>query len=146
MPGDADEPNESLLPGTAERLYCTVGGVSLFEFVLFDKIVQLNQIDLFDTEPLERTLEAPSRAATSSLVGLCCEKELFSTLGKPWAQPEFGVSVGGGGIEVVDAVTKKRRQERVGLILGHAEKSRSPENDPAARVTRAPERHARDHE
>jgi len=53
MTGDADESHESLVAGRCEGFDRAAGTMGDVPLVRFDEIVELDQIDVIDTEPDE---------------------------------------------------------------------------------------------
>src|SRR5207249_11985327 len=93
--GDADEPRQPLVPRANERLQRAAGAVGDLPLVLLDEVVQLDEVDMVDAEPLERQLEAGARAGAGALAGLGGEEELVAARRQPWRQPQLGVAVAG---------------------------------------------------
>src|SRR4051794_19127410 len=110
-----------------------------------DQVVQLNEIDLVHPEPFERALEAGPGAVARALAGLGGEEVVLPAAGQPRRQPQLGVAVTGGGVNVVDAESRQPIQYLVGLLLPHGAQGRGAEDDPAAVMTGTSEGGARNH-
>jgi hypothetical protein len=133
--GDADVMGESLVAGRHERLDGAAGTVGGLPLVLLHEVVQLDEVDMVDAEPLERALEAGAGAVPGTLTGLCRQEELAPVLRQPRRQPELRVAVVGGRVEVIDAELEQRRQQLVRPFLAHVAERGRPEDHPAALVS-----------
>jgi len=115
-PGDAqtvarhaDEADQPLLARGYERLDRAarpVGGVPL---VSLDEVVQLDEINAFGAQALQRTLEAAARAVCGAVAGLRCHEEPVGMGSKPRCDPQLGLAVAGCDVEVVDARVEDER-------------------------------------
>ena len=70
MTGDADEANESLVPSLHTGAERPVVPEGLLPALLVGQVVELDQIDLLDLQPLERGADLIARALVAALAGL----------------------------------------------------------------------------
>src|SRR5262249_58706588 len=71
MTGDADEPDQTRRARFHQGFERTARTERDLPFALVDEVVELNQIDLVDAQPLARALEACARALGYPLTPLC---------------------------------------------------------------------------
>jgi hypothetical protein len=90
--------------------------------------VQLNQIELVNTEPFERSIKTIARASVSSIAGFAGEKKTLAMLSHPRANSQFRIAVRSGGVDVVDTVFEQDLQDLIGLFLFHSTESGGAEN------------------
>lgn len=76
MAGHTNEPDQSFVAGLGQSLHCTVGTVGLLPVVLFDQVVELDEIDMVDAESFERQLQFGPSTTAGSIAGLGCKKDL----------------------------------------------------------------------
>src|SRR6476646_8081660 len=145
MPGDADESRQSLVARLRERLDRATRCMGGCPLVLFDQVVELDEIDGVDAHALQRAFQRRPGAGTVAVTGLGGEEELRSSGGQPRRQPQFGIAVTGGNVEVVDAELVQDRKQLVGALLAHAAKRRGAEDHSTAQVSGATEWLLRDH-
>jgi hypothetical protein len=107
--------------------------------------VELDEIDHVDAEPLQRAMQLLLRRAVVALVDLRREEEAAGVALQPGRDPQLGVAVGRGRVEVVDAVLEQQLQRPLGLLVRDRAERRSAEDDARAVVTRAPEGCGVDH-
>ena len=137
--GDADEPGQALVASAGEGLDGASGTVGDFPFVLFDEVVQLDQVDVVHAHPLERALEGrPSRVALP-VAGLGGEKDLVAVVGEPRLQPDLGLAVPGRGVDVVDARRLDLGEDPIGGALTDPAEPGGAEDDPGRIVPGPPE-------
>ena len=103
MAGDADEPGQAFIACAGQRLHRAPGCMRRRPVLLLDEVVQLNEIDRVDTQPLERALKRRARARTAALVRLRRQEELRASGRQPRREAELGVAVVRGDIYVVHA-------------------------------------------
>src|SRR5215211_9514184 len=104
MTGDADEPGEALVASTSQRLDGAAPSVRDLPFVFLDEVVELDEIDVVDAHARQRALEAGPCLVTGAVAGLCGQEHVGATLGEERRQAQLRFAVGGGGVDVVDAV------------------------------------------
>ena len=146
VPGHADEANQSLVAGLdrrLERAALAQGGLPLDHV---DEIVQLDQVDVVDAEAHERAANLLARAGVVALSSLCREKEAPRITLQPGREPQLGVAVRGGRIDVVDAVLEQHRKRRIRLGLGERAEGGRAEDRARALMTGCSERRLRDHD
>jgi hypothetical protein len=91
-----------------------------------------------DAQALERALELGPGIAGLSFAGLGGEEELARRPFQPGPDPEFGVAVCGGHVDVVDPGADDDVEDPVRFGLGGGRQPGRPEQDPGALVARAP--------
>ena len=101
--GDADVSNQSLVTRSDQGLYRAARSERRAPLVLFDQIVQLNQVDLIDAEAGETPLETGPGVGTGPITRLGRHEEPVRVAGQPGGDPQLGVAVGGRGVDVVHA-------------------------------------------
>ena len=142
---DAHEAGQAFVAGPRQRLDGASGAEGHFPLVGLDQVVQLDQVDVVDAQPLQRPLEArPGRVATP-IAGLGGEEELAGVRRQPRRHPQLGIPVRCRYVQVVDACLEQDGQQRVGCLLAHRCQRRATEDYPAALVARASECGAVDH-
>ena len=145
VPGDADEARQAFVARPRQRLDGAAGPEGHVPLVGLDQVVELDQVDVVDAQPLERPLELGPRRVAAALAGLGGEEELVGASRHPRRQSQLGVPVRRRHVEVVDARLQQDRQQLVGCLLAHRRERRATEDDPAALVARASESRAVDH-
>ncbi len=140
-----DETDQALIPGPDQGLDRAAGAVGLRPLVLLHQIVQLDQIDLVDAEPLQRPLQAGSGLISRAVTGLGGEEELVPVGRQPRCQSKLRVAVGGRGVEVVDPELEQDVQKRVGALLRHPPERCRAEDDSAGGVPGPAELRSLDH-
>ena len=102
--GDADEPNEPLVARLHRRLQRTVLAQGELPVDYVDEVVQLEQVDVVDAEAVERAADLLACAGVVALAGLRRQEETVAVPLEPWGEPQLGVAVRGGRVDVVHAV------------------------------------------
>ena len=110
-----------------------------------DEVVQLDQVDLVDAEPVERAANLFARSGAVALAGLRREEETVAMLREPRREPQLRVAVRRGDVDVVDAVLEQQLEHRIGLGLRQRAERRGAEERAGALVAGASERRLRDH-
>ena len=106
--GDADEADETLvarLDGRFERAAFAQRSLPLDHV---DEVVQLEQVDAIDAEPVERAADLLARAGAVALPGLRREEEPVAVLAQPRREPQLRVAVRRSGVDVIDAVLEQQ--------------------------------------
>ena len=88
--------------------------------------MELDQVDVVDAEPGERSVQARSGTVCGSLVGLRGEEEVIPAGCQPGCEPQFGVSVTGRGIQMVDAEVVQEGKEAISCRLADARGAADP--------------------
>src|SRR6202158_3804904 len=101
-PGDSDKPDQALRARFAKRLERSARAERGLPFLLVDKIVQLDQVDLIDAQPFQRSMQARARALISTIAGLGREEEATPMLAHPWSDPQLRFAVRGCGVDMGD--------------------------------------------
>src|SRR5438874_12949309 len=91
-------------------------------------------------------MELAPRSLVASLPGLSRQEELIAVLGHPLTDMQFGVTVTGSNVDVVDAVLKQHLESRLLQLRICLPEGSSAEDDTAALVTGAAEVLSRDHQ
>ena len=107
--------------------------------------MQLDQVDAIDAEPLERALDLLLRALVVPLSRLRREEKPVRVPLQPRRDPQLGVAVRGGGIDVVEAVLEQHLERGVRLALRDGSERGGTEEQAGALVAGAPEGRFRDH-
>ena len=97
-------------------------------------------------EARERALELAPGRITVALACLGREEVIIAVAHQPGRDPQLGVAVAGGGVEVVDAVLAKHVENAVSRLLAHRAERRTAEDHPSAGVTGPSEPRMLDHE
>ena len=113
------------------------GAVRHLPFVRLDQVVELDQVDRLDPQPPERPLQLGAGGIAAPLTGLGGEEELLPVPGIQ-ADPQLGVAVAGGHVDVVHPVGEEHLEQLVGPILAHRPQRCGTEDHAAADVPRAP--------
>ena len=104
-----------------------------------DQVVELPQVHVVDTEALQRALELGPGVGGPALARLGGQEEVPRRPFQPGPDPQFGIPVTGGHVDVVDAGPMRTSKTLVRLGLSGGRKCGRPEQGPCALVTRAPE-------
>ena len=122
MSGHADEANEAFVARLDQRFERTAFAQRGLPLDHVDEVVQLDQVDLIDAEPVERAADLLVRAGAVALPGLRREEEAVAMLRQPGREPQLRFAIGRGRVDVVDAVLEQQLQRgvRLGLCEGIA--------------------------
>jgi hypothetical protein len=110
---------------------------------LLGEVVKLDEVELVALETFEGAPDLVPSGLVAALDRLRGEEEAIAVLRHPAPHRDLGLAVGGGDIDVVDAVVEEQRQRplvRPGVV-GH--ERRRAEDDPAGVVAGGPEGPAR---
>ena len=135
-------PSVARFDGRLERPALAQRGLPLARI---DEVVELEQVDVVDSESVERTADLLACTGTFTLAGLRREEELVSVLREEGRKPELGFAVRRGRVDVVDAVLEEQFERGVGLSLRDGSERCGAEDRARAVVPGAPERRSRDH-
>ena len=102
MPGDADVADQALVLGADGRLDGAAVAVHLAQLVEVADRVQLQQVDVVGLQPLQRPVDRRPGTLAVAVAGLRGQEDLVTDPGHPGAQPQLGVAVARGHVEVVD--------------------------------------------
>ena len=108
--------------------------------MLVDQVVQLDEVELLDAQPLERAVQAVARPGVGAVAGLRRQEEAVAVARHPRADAQLGVAVRRRRVDVVDAVLEQHLEDLVGLLLPHGAERRGAEDHAGAAVAGAPER------
>ena len=145
VPGHADEADEALvarLDCRLERAAFAQGGLP-FDHV--HEVVQLNQVDVVDAEPVERAPDLLTGSRELALAGLRREEYLVAVVREPRCEAQLRVSVRRGRVDVVDAALEDQLERAVRFGLRDGAERGGSEDRARALVAGAPERCLRDH-
>jgi len=81
--------------------------------------VQLQQVDVVDTEPVEGAADLVVRAHAIAPAGLRGQEESVAMLREEGRKSQLGIAVRRGGVDVVYAVLEEQPERAVRLRLGH---------------------------
>ena len=109
-------------------------------FVLLDEVVQLDEVDVIDAHPLERTLERGAGGVALPVAGLGGEEDLVAVVGEPRLEAVLGLAVRRRGVDVVDARRLDLGEDAVGRVLTGPAEPGGAEDDPGRVVPGPPER------
>src|SRR5262249_42069269 len=130
MPGDPDEPHETLLPCFDRRVQRPAWSHRQVPVIGVKQGVQLNQIDRIDLQAFERAMNLVTRVLVEALPGLGGEEEMPAMPRHPWANTQFSVPIAGRDVDMIDAVFEEDVEHTVRLCLsGAAERRRAKERD-----------------
>ena len=121
---DADEAHEAFVARLDRGLERAALAERLLPLAHVDEVVQLDQVDRVDAQPVERAVDLLAGSGAVALAGLRREEEAVAVPREPGGEPQLGVAVGGGGVDVVDAMLEQRFERAVGFRLRDA--SRAP--------------------
>ena len=143
--GDADEADEALLARLDGGLERAVRRQRDLPVDHVDEVVELDQVDVVDAEPVERPPDLLLRARVVPLAGLGGDEEPARLALEPRGEAQLGVAVRGGRVDVVDAVLEQELERALGLGVGDRSERRGAEDRAAALVSGAAERRPCDH-
>jgi hypothetical protein len=138
--GHTDVAHQPLVTGPGQCLDGAAGAVGDLPLARLDQVVELDEVDGVDLEALQRSLELAPGPVALALAGLGGEEETGPVLGHPRPDPQLGIAVAGGRVDVVHAQLEQGGQYLVGAVLAHASEGGGPEDDAGAVVSGAPER------
>ena len=111
-----------------------------FPIAIFDQVVELDEVDLIDTQPLQAPFEFGPSCTAGAFAGLGRQENLAAMVLQPWRQPQLRLAVARSRIEVVHARGAHEFDRGIGAALAHRAKRSRSEDDTRAVVTGAPER------
>jgi hypothetical protein len=79
--------------------------------------MELPEVDVIHAKAVERAMQFLTRAFLIAPVALCREKEPPRLSFQPRSDPALGISVGGRGVDVIDAVPKQHFKRLVRDLL-----------------------------
>ena len=145
VPGDPDVAHEVLVPRRRHGLDHTTGGEGRLPLVVLHQVVDLDELDVIGAQPGERPLQLGAGGRARALTGLGGEEDAVAVVGEPGRQPQLGVAVAGGGVDVVHPVAGDQPEGVVGPLLAHGPQGSRPEEHAGAVVPGPAEGHRRDH-
>jgi hypothetical protein len=117
VPGDADEAHEAFLAGFDRGLQRAAFAQRELPLDHVDEVVQLDQVDVVDAEPLERAADLLARALVLTLPCFRRDEEPSGILRQPRCEPQLRITVRRGDVDVVDAVLEQELERRIRLGL-----------------------------
>ena len=137
---------KSFVAGLYQRFDRAAGSMCRLPLVFFDQIVELDEVDLVDAEASEASLETrPSRGA-GPFIRFGGHEEPVAVASQPGGDAQLGVTVGGGGVDVVHAELEEGVENGVGPVLAHGPERRRAEQHPAAAMAGPSELHELQHD
>jgi hypothetical protein len=136
--GNSDETNHSLLSGLDESLDGAPGAMRRVPLVIFNQVVELNQVQPIHAEAMEGALKASPGTWAGALPSLRGEEEVVPVGGHPWRNPQFGIAIGRRGIDMVYPKLKEGGEDLVGIVLGDSPYTSGTKDHPAAAMPGAP--------
>ena len=115
--GDADEADETFVAcfdGRFDRATFAQRGLPLDHV---DEVVELEQVDMIDAEPVERAANLLAAPARSRWPVFVARKNRSRCWREPRREPQLRVAVRGSGVDVVDPVFEQHVERGVGLGL-----------------------------
>ena len=143
--GDPDEADETFVTCLDGRFERTAFAQRSFPLDHVDEVVELEQVDVIDAEPVERAANLLARACAVSLPGLRRDEEPVAVLVQPWRESQLRVAVPRSGVDVIHVVLEQQLERGIGLGLAERSERCSTEDRACALVAGAPERRFRDH-
>ena len=121
MTGDTDEAHQAGIARLDRRAKGTVGSERCLPLRLVHEVVQLDEIDVIRTEPLERAADLVAGLGVRPPARFRRDEEAFApgTL-EPRRDAQLGVAVAGRGIDVIHAVTLEQLEHSIRHRLRHA--------------------------
>jgi hypothetical protein len=119
--GDAEKADETFVACRNQGFDGATRRHRLLPSLLVDQIMQLNQIDLTDTHPLEGPLETRPGRRPVALSGLRRQEDAVAVCAQPGLEVQLCVAIGSGHVDVVDSVSVdqfERRFDTGGLHCG----------------------------
>ena len=116
MARDTDEPDKALVSRLDGRLESPVFAQRKLPLDHIDEVVQLDQVDVVDTQPVERAPYFLPRFSVFPLAGLCRHEELSRVALQPRRNPQLRAAVRRGGIDVVHTDRDRIEEPRVALF------------------------------
>jgi hypothetical protein len=106
--------------------------------------VQLKEVDVIDAQPFERAVELLLRALVVACVRLGGDEECSRMLLEPRRDPQLGVAVRGGGVDVIDTVLEEQLQRPLSVRVRNVAERGRTEDGSGALVAAAAEWRLRD--
>src|SRR5919106_4673446 len=139
MAGDADRAYEAFVSRLQRSLERTARARGATEVLDVANRVELDEVDVLDLQPLERTTDRVVRPRHGTVAGLGRQEDLTADPRHPDAESHLGLAVRRRGVEVVDAGVERLADRGVGDLLRDVADRRPAEDENAAQVTDTPE-------
>src|SRR5208282_36482 len=143
--GHSDESHQPLSPRLDDRLERATRAQRGAPFSFIDEVMQLDQVDMIDTQPLERSMKTRAGAIVGAIAGLGGEEEVLAMLPHPGADSQLRLAVCGGRVDMVDAIFEQRLEDAIRAILLHSAQRGGAEDYPRAWMSSASEWNLVDH-
>ncbi len=114
VPGDADVADEALVLGAGGGLEGAALARDLAQLVEVADGVQLEQVDVVGLQPLQRAVDRRPGALAVAVARLRRQEDVVADPRDPRAQPQLGVAVARGDVEVVDPGVQRLLDRGVG--------------------------------
>ena len=114
---DTDEPDKALVSRLDGRLERPVFAQRKLPLDHVDEVVELDQVDVVDAQPVEPAPYLLPRFSALPLAGLCRHEELSWVALQPRRNTQLRVAVRRGGIDVVHTVLEQQRESGVRFLL-----------------------------
>jgi hypothetical protein len=101
--------------------------------------VQLPEVHVIDTEPVEGPVQFVARLLFSAGIGFGSQEEASGLPLQPWTNAQLRLAVARRGVDVVDGVAKQHLKGSIGDLLADPREGRRAKEGAAALVPRAPE-------
>ena len=144
--GDAYKAHETLRSRFDQSLKRATRAQGSRPFILGDQVVHLDQIELIDAQPIQRSMQTVASALICAIAGLGGEKELLSMLAHPRTDSQFRFAVRRRRIEMIDAVFEQHLEHAVRLVLLHPTERGRSKNNPRTLMPGFPKRTRLDHD
>ncbi len=102
--GDADVAYQALIAGGNGRFQRPARAERGLPLVRVDQVVELDQVNVVNVQPLQRAVDLLPRCGRLALAGFGRQEERPPVALDPVAQAHLGLAIAGGRIHVVDAV------------------------------------------
>ena len=131
--GHADEPDEPLVARLERGFERAAGAQRRLPLVRLDQVVELDQVDVVDPQPLERPLELGSARVAACARRSWWRGRIVAVARHPRAEAKLGVAVARGGVDVVDAVRHVSSSVASASAVGHRTEAAAPKDHAGAR-------------
>ena len=134
--GHPDEAHQTLLTGFDQGFERPARPHRHLPLIRLGQVVELDQVDLVDLQPLQRAAQFVARPLIRAVAGFGRQEEVPAMAGHPGADAQLGVAVAGGGVDMVDAVLEQDLQRAVSVRLADSTQRRRAKERPRAQLAR----------
>ena len=143
---DADKPDQAPLAGFERGFQRAARPQDVIEFYQRRDVMQLDKVKLAGLQPFQGAADLRGRLAAAALPGFGGQEEIPAVLFHPRADPQFGVAVRCGDVDVVHAVPEQNLEGRIRVgAPADSGKRRRAEHGPRGRMACFPERYFFNH-